>query len=80
MALILNAQWSPRLQVFAEDNIDDQEPEQKQYWCAMCKNQLIYERKLEIWKCDACFEYFDTKTQDSVIKDKSDSKLVPYQN
>lgn len=31
-----------------------------------------------IWRCDNCMSYYDTRIQDTPIKDKSDFKLTPH--
>ncbi|MGH9953671.1 MAG: hypothetical protein ACRD5J_18805, partial [Nitrososphaeraceae archaeon] len=70
---------NPRIQIFLDDDNENEEPEERTYWCAICKSRLEYLNCSDtIWSCDNCIEYYDTKIQDSVVKDKSDFKLVPY--
>jgi DNA-directed RNA polymerase subunit RPC12/RpoP len=71
---------NPKIQIFSyQDEEDQQEPEERIYWCAMCKSKLEYLNGSDtIWRCDNCMSYYDTKIQDSVVKDKEDFKLTPY--
>ena len=57
------------------------EPEERIYWCAVCKGQLTYQDKTDtIWRCDNCLSYYDTKIQDSPIKNNSEFKLRSHHN
>lgn len=78
IALRKDTNNNPDVQIFSyEDDLED--PEDRTYWCAICKSKLEYLMGSDtIWRCDSCMEYYDTKIQDSVIKNKEDFKLAPY--
>ena len=45
----------------------------------ICKSELVYLNHSEnIWRCDNCLSYYDTKILDAPIKDKSRLKLRSY--
>src|SRR5919106_4569295 len=67
------ADHKPRLQTFILEDLEE-DPEERTYWCAICKSKLIYLTNTEtIWKCDNCLQYYDRP-----IKDKSEFKLRSY--
>src|SRR5918996_3889960 len=67
-----------RLQTFILEDLEE-DPEERTYWCAICKSKLIYLTNTEtIWKCDNCLQYYDIKIQDRPIKDKSEFKLRSF--
>jgi hypothetical protein len=68
---------SPKIQIF--DNTEDEEtPETRQYYCAICKGKLTYMKYTDtIWKCDNCQEIYDTKIQDRPIKNEG-FKVTPH--
>src|SRR5918996_4040142 len=69
------ADHKPRLQTFTLEDIEE-DPEERNYWCAVCKGQLTYLDKTDtIWRCDNCLTYHDTKIQDRPIKNKTCFKL-----
>jgi len=76
----LRTDHTPKIQIFAySEDDEEEEPEERTYWCAMCKSRLEYLKGSDtIWRCDNCMEFYDTKIQDSVVKDKEDFKLAPY--
>lgn len=68
----------PKTQIWSMEEIEG-DPETRHYFC-ICKSPLTYLKGSEsIWRCDNCIEYFDTRIQDSPIRDKEPFKLVPYQ-
>lgn len=71
---------NPKTQILAySEDDDDVEPEDRTYWCAICKSRLEYLKDSDtIWRCDNCMQWYDTKIQDSPIKDKSGFKIRPY--
>lgn len=72
-----NPKSDPQIQLFTDEDLDE-EPEDKQYFCAMCKTRLDYYSDLEEWFCSGCMQHYDTKIQDKPIADISDFKLVPH--
>ena len=57
----------------------EEEPEERTYWCAICKSKLVYLNHIDtILKCDNCLQYYDTKIQDRPVKGKSEFKLKSY--
>lgn len=72
---------TPKTQILAYSEDDDQEPEEKTYWCAICKSRLVYLNHSDtVWRCDNCMTYYDTKIQDTPTRDKSDFKLRAHHN
>ena len=65
----------PDLQILVEDNWEDEDKEQRVYWCAICHGKLDYLKNMDMWCCSACVEYYDQKIQDVPIKNISDSKV-----
>jgi ribosomal protein L37AE/L43A len=78
VALRRETDHTPKTQILAYSE-DDEEPEERTYWCAVCKSRLEYLKDSDtIWRCDNCMEYYDTKIQDSPIKDNSGFKVKPH--
>ena len=76
--LTKGANHKPMIQRFAMEDFEG-EPEERTYWCALCKSELVYLSHSEtIWRYDNCLSYYDTKIQDTPIKDKSEFKLHSY--
>lgn len=67
-----------KIQTFTFD--DEEEPEQRQYFCASCKSRLDYHKYLDIWICSECYQQYDSKIQDRHIKVKPEFKLNSYHN
>lgn len=69
---------TPKTQIFySEEIIEDSE--QEHFYCADCKSKLDYLKSSEaIWRCDNCMIYYDTRIQDTPLKDITDSQLRPY--
>jgi len=66
------------IQLFTAEE-DDEEPETKRYWCAICKSKLTYMQHTDtIWRCDNCQEYYDTKIQDTPIANNKGFKIRPH--
>jgi ribosomal protein L37AE/L43A len=73
-----NAVADPDIQIFYKED-DQEEPELKQYWCAICQGKLTYMKPTDtIWKCDNCQETYDTKIQDRPITNKRAFKITPH--
>jgi hypothetical protein len=69
---------TPKTQILTYSEDDDQEPEERTYWCAICKSRLEYLKDSDtIWRCYNCMEYHDTKIQDKPIKDNKDFRVAP---
>ena len=73
-----NASADPDIQILTEDNLEESDPELRQYWCAICKSKLDYLKHMDMWYCNACVEYYDTKIQDVPIKNINDSRVKTY--
>jgi hypothetical protein len=57
---------TPKTQILAYSEDDDQEPEERTYWCAICKSSLVYLNHSDtVWRCDNCMTYYDTKIHDN---------------
>jgi hypothetical protein len=48
------AQADPKLQLFVAEDIEEEEPELRLYYCASCKSKLDYHKHLSIWICSEC--------------------------
>ena len=73
-----NAAADPDIQIFAAEE-DDEEPEAKRYWCAICKSKLNYMRHTDtIWKCDNCQKFYDAKIQDIPIANNNKFRITPH--
>jgi len=69
----------PDIQILTEEDLEEEEPEQRQYWCAICKARLDFLKETgTIWRCNECMEYYDTSIQDVPVKDLSESKVRTY--
>jgi hypothetical protein len=68
-----NPAADPDKQIFSLE-----EPESKQYWCAICRSRLEYRKNLEIFICTECFEQYDPKIQDTPIANNSKYKITPH--
>ncbi|MGH9983261.1 MAG: hypothetical protein ACRD8W_04805 [Nitrososphaeraceae archaeon] len=73
-----NTQADPDIQILTEDNLEDENKELREYWCAIRKSKLDYIKNMDMWYCSACVQYYDTKIQDVPIKDLSESKVRTY--
>jgi|ERR687898_2044041 NAD-dependent DNA ligase len=71
------ADHTPRLQTFTLEDLEE-DPEERTYWCAICKSKLVYLTNPEtIWRCDNCLSYYDTKIQDRPIKNRLQTIFTP---
>jgi hypothetical protein len=62
-----------------EADLEDEEPERREYYCSICKSILDFLKDTEtIWRCNECMQYYDTSIQDVPIKDLSESKVKVY--
>lgn len=71
-----NAAADPDIQTFS--NEDDEEPETRQYFCAMCRSHLQYHKHLSIWICPECFQQYDLRIQDRPIANKHGFNVTPH--
>lgn len=71
-----NAQVDPDIQILTEDNYEDENKELREYYCAVCHGKLDFIKNMDMWYCEACVQYYDTKIQDVPIKNINDSKDV----
>jgi hypothetical protein len=69
---------NPKIQTFTFEDLEEP-AEERTYWCTVCKSRLVYLSHSDtIWRCDNCLSYYDTKIQDTPIKDKSEFKLFAH--
>jgi len=69
----------PAIQILTEEDLEDEEPEQRQYFCALCKSRLDFLKETgTMWRCNECMEYYDTSIQDVPVKDLRESKVKTY--
>jgi hypothetical protein len=74
-----NAAAGPDIQIFTNDTLDDEEPEARKYFCAVCRSKLTYMKHTRtIWRCDNCSEFYDTKIQDTPISNNEGFKVRPH--
>jgi hypothetical protein len=67
---------TPKTQIISSEL--EGEPEDRKYYC-VCKSPLTYLKGSNtIWQCSSCLSHYDLNIQDSVIKDPTESKLIPY--
>jgi len=75
-----NAEAGPEWQLLTEEDLEEEDPEQRHYFCAICKSTLDFLKDTEtIWRCNECMQYYDTSIQDAPIKDMSESRVRVYQ-
>ena len=75
-----NAEAGPEWRLLTEEDREDENKEEREYFCAICKSKLDFLKDTEtIWRCNECMEYYDTSIQDAPIKDMSESKVRVYQ-
>ena len=71
-----NAQADPELQILTEDTWEDENLEQRYYFCAICKSRLDFLKGTEsIWQCSNCSQIYDTSIQDVPVKNIGESKV-----
>jgi hypothetical protein len=69
----------PAIQILTEEDLEEEEPEQRQYWCAICKARLDFLKETgTIWRCNECMQYYDTSIQDVPVKDIRDTKVKAF--
>ena len=73
-----NAAADPDISILTEDNLEEENKEERQYWCAICQSKLDYVKNMDMWYCEACFSYYDTHIQDVPIKNIKDSRVGVY--
>ncbi len=70
---------TPETQILTEEDFEDENLEQRQYWCAICKSRLDFLKETKtIWRCNECMQYYDTSIQDVPIKNINDSRVKTY--
>jgi ribosomal protein L37AE/L43A len=70
-----NAQADPDVQILTDDQLEDENKEHREYWCAICKSRLDYVKNLDMWYCSACVQHYDTNIQDVPLNNIKDSKV-----
>lgn len=75
----LNKQtYTPKTQIFSSEEIIE-DPTKEEFFCAMCRGILDYDKHLEAYACKSCVQYYDVQNlQDTPLKDINDFQLVPY--
>jgi len=74
----LNFEVDPQIQFFTEE-LEDEEPEQRQYFCSICKSILdLLEGTKTIWICSNCTQTYDTSIQESPLKNISGQRIKTY--
>lgn len=68
---------TPKTQIFRAEELED-EPEDRDYFCVICKSKLDYIKNLEMWTCSECSSYYDTKIQDVPVKNISQFRVTPW--
>jgi len=69
----------PSIQILTEEDLEEEDPEQRHYFCALCKARLDFLKETgTIWRCNECMEYYDISIQDVPVKDISESKVRTY--
>jgi hypothetical protein len=59
--------------------LEEEDPDDRIYYCAMCKGVLDYDKHLEAHLCKSYVQYYDTTNiQDTPLKDIKDFQLAPY--
>jgi hypothetical protein len=64
----------PKLQIFSDEEIIE-DPIKAEFFCAMYKALLSYDKRLEAYHCSSCVQWYDLRLQDIPLKD---FQLVPY--
>ena len=68
----------PTIQTFTQEELEG-EPEQRQYWCSVCRAKLDYLQGTEtIWICSNCSQMYDTSIQDLPVKNIKYSRVGIY--
>lgn len=63
-----SAEAGPDIQILDDDNYEDENLEQRQYFCALCKARLDFLKETgTIWRCNECMQYYDTSIQDAPV-------------
>lgn len=75
--LVRRETHTPKTQIFSMEEIEG-EPEDRDYFCAMCKGKLDFVKNLEMWNCSMCSEFYDTKIQDVPVKNTNQFKATPW--
>lgn len=73
-----NASAGPEWQLLTEEDWEDENKEEREYFCAICKARLDYLNNLDMWYCQDCVQWYDTKIQDVPIKNLNESRVKVY--
>lgn len=74
-----NASADPDIQILTEEDFENENLEQRHYFCAICKSRLDFLKETKtIWRCNECMQYYDTSIQDVPIKNIKDSRVKTY--
>jgi ribosomal protein L37AE/L43A len=67
------------IQILTEEDYEEEDPEQRHYFCALCKSRLDFLKETgTMWRCNECMEYYNTSIQDVPVKDLRESKVKTY--
>jgi len=67
------------IQILTEEDYEEEDPEQRHYFCALCKSRLDFLKETgTMWRCNECMEYYNTSIQDVPVKDLIESKVRTY--
>jgi len=70
---------TPKTQIWSAEELEEEDPDDRIYYCAMCKGVLDYDKHLEAHLCKSYVQYYDTTNiQDTPLKDIKDFQLAPY--
>lgn len=66
--------------MFTEEDLEDEEPEQRSYFCALCKSKLDHLHGIDntVWRCNECMVFYDTSIQDMPLGDISRTGVKTY--
>lgn len=71
--------YTPKIQTFRFED-EEEEPEERTYFCAVDESRLDYHKHLDIWICSECYQQYDTRIQDKPIKNKDGFELHAHHN
>jgi len=67
------------IQILTEEDYEEEDPEQRHYFCALCKSRLDFLKETgTMWRCNECMEYYNTSIQDVPVKDLIESKVRTF--
>jgi hypothetical protein len=71
-----NPESNPTVQIF--DDSEDEDEESLVYYCAVCKDRLEYLYDIEEWFCNGCGQHYNTRFQDTPVKNTKDFTVKPW--